>query len=180
MSDSLWPMVYTVHGILLARILEWIAFPFSRGSSQPRDQTQVSHTVGRFFTSWATRVCRVRKFAFSFKILEITRTTVLLSLLPEKQLSQWVNDTLQVGWIKGCLQRERWKCVADIPFETTLRGTGQIMLLVMRTEPALGHKGVINFVLMSSSLQRSRRLSKVLSGNHLTSWNHTLSFTLRK
>ena len=44
-----------VHGILQARIQEWVAFPFSRGSSQPRDQTQVSCTVGRFFTSWATR-----------------------------------------------------------------------------------------------------------------------------
>ena len=36
------PMDYTVHGILQARILEWVAFPFPRGSSQPRDQTQVS------------------------------------------------------------------------------------------------------------------------------------------
>ena len=36
-------MDYTVHGILQARILEWVAFPFSRGSSHPRDQTQVSH-----------------------------------------------------------------------------------------------------------------------------------------
>ena len=45
------PMDYTVHGILQARILEWVAFPFSRGSSQPRDQTQVSHIAGRFFTS---------------------------------------------------------------------------------------------------------------------------------
>ena len=44
-----------VHGILLARILEWVAFPFSRGSSQPKDQTQVSHTADGFFTSWATR-----------------------------------------------------------------------------------------------------------------------------
>ena len=43
-----------VHGILKARILEWVAFPFSRGSSQPRDQTQVSCIAGRFFTSWAT------------------------------------------------------------------------------------------------------------------------------
>ena len=41
----------TVHGILQARILEWVAFPFSRGSSQPRDRTQVSHIAGRFFTS---------------------------------------------------------------------------------------------------------------------------------
>ena len=49
------PMVYTVHGILQARMLEWVAVPFSRGSSQPRDQTQVSCITGRFFTSWATR-----------------------------------------------------------------------------------------------------------------------------
>ena len=44
-----------VHGILQARILEWVAFPFSRGYSQARDQTQVSHIAGGFFTSWATR-----------------------------------------------------------------------------------------------------------------------------
>ena len=49
------PMDNTAHGILQARILEWVAFPFSMGSSQPRDQTQVSHVAGRFFTSWATR-----------------------------------------------------------------------------------------------------------------------------
>ena len=49
------PMDYTVHGILLARILECVAFPFSRGSSQLRDQTQVSCIAGRFCTSWATR-----------------------------------------------------------------------------------------------------------------------------
>ena len=44
-------MDYTVLGILQARILEWVAFPFSRGSSQPRDQNQVTHIAGRFFTS---------------------------------------------------------------------------------------------------------------------------------
>ena len=53
MSLSCDPMDYTVHGILQARILQWVVIPFSRGSqsSQPRDQTQVSHIVGRFFTS---------------------------------------------------------------------------------------------------------------------------------
>ena len=40
------PMDYTVHGILQARILEWVAFPFSRGSSQHKDQTQVSRIAG--------------------------------------------------------------------------------------------------------------------------------------
>ena len=49
------PMDFTVHGILQARILAWVAFPFSKGSSQPRDQTQVSCVAGRFFTNWATR-----------------------------------------------------------------------------------------------------------------------------
>ena len=44
-----------VPGILQARTLEWVAFPFSRGSSQPRDWTQVSHIADGFFTSWATR-----------------------------------------------------------------------------------------------------------------------------
>ena len=51
-------MDYTVHGILQARILEWVAFPFFRWSSQPRDQTQVSRIAGGFFTSWATREAR--------------------------------------------------------------------------------------------------------------------------
>ena len=47
------PMDYTVHGVLQARILEWVAF--SWGSSQSRDWTQVSHIAGGFFTSWVTR-----------------------------------------------------------------------------------------------------------------------------
>ena len=60
MSDSLNPMDCSppgssVHGIFQARILEWVAIPFSRGSSQPKDWTWVSHIVGRFFAIWATR-----------------------------------------------------------------------------------------------------------------------------
>ena len=49
------PPGFSVHGILQARILEWVAIPFSKGSSPPRDQTQVSGIAGRFFTIWATR-----------------------------------------------------------------------------------------------------------------------------
>ena len=45
------PIDYTARGILQARILEWVAVPFSRVSSQPRGQTQVSHISGGFFTS---------------------------------------------------------------------------------------------------------------------------------
>ena len=63
-SDSLWP-----HGLYSpwnSRVLEWVAIPFSRGSSQPRDRTQVSHTVGGFFTSWATREAQKSKMAIKW------------------------------------------------------------------------------------------------------------------
>ena len=46
---------WTVHGIRQVRILAWVAFPFSKGSSQPRDRTQVSRIAGRFLTNWAIR-----------------------------------------------------------------------------------------------------------------------------
>ena len=50
----------SIREIFQARILEWVAISFSRGASWPRDRTQVSHTVGRRFTIWATReVCSV-------------------------------------------------------------------------------------------------------------------------
>ena len=45
------PMDFTVYGILRAGILEWVAFPFSRGSSRSRNQMQVSSIAGRFFTN---------------------------------------------------------------------------------------------------------------------------------
>ena len=51
LCPTLWdPMDYTVHRILRARILEWVAFPFSRAFSQPRDLTHVFCVAGGFFT----------------------------------------------------------------------------------------------------------------------------------
>ena len=49
------PLGFFVHGILQAKILEWVVIPFSQGSSQPRDQTQVSYIAGGFFTIQASR-----------------------------------------------------------------------------------------------------------------------------
>ena len=71
------------------RILEWVAIPFSRGSSQPREWTQVSHITGRFFTIWASR------------ILEPKYTGVgSLSLLQGIFLTQELNqDLLHCRWI---------------------------------------------------------------------------------
>ena len=54
------PPTSSVHGILQARILEWVAISFSRGSSWPRDLTRVSCTTGRLFTIWATREAQRR------------------------------------------------------------------------------------------------------------------------
>ena len=61
------PLGYSVHGIIQARILEWVAIPFSRRSSQPRDRTQVSCIAGRFFTVWATREAQMYTNTFSPK-----------------------------------------------------------------------------------------------------------------
>ena len=53
--DCSLPGSSSIYGIFQARILEWVAIFFSKGSSWPRDQTQVSHIAGRLFTFWATR-----------------------------------------------------------------------------------------------------------------------------
>ena len=45
----------SVHGILQARIMDWVVISFSKGSSQPRDWTQVSRIAAKFFTVWATK-----------------------------------------------------------------------------------------------------------------------------
>ena len=60
----------SVHGILQARILEWVAISFSRISSQPRDQTQVSHIAARCFNLWATREALIPIAAAAAKSLQ--------------------------------------------------------------------------------------------------------------
>ena len=86
------PMDCTVHGILQARILEWVAFPFSRGSSQPRDQTQVSHIAGGFFTIWATR--EVYKMIISTKLLTTMKKKIRSGLFIFQQASiKWKGKT---------------------------------------------------------------------------------------
>ena len=77
------PMDYRVHGILQARIMKWVAFSFSRGSSKPRDWTQVSHIAGRFFTSWATREVMIRYY---YSLLALIGHSLLIRMknFPEK------------------------------------------------------------------------------------------------
>ena len=59
----------SVHGMPQARILKWVAIPFSRGSFQLRDRTQVSCIAGRFFTVWATGKMHVSKQKINWSIL---------------------------------------------------------------------------------------------------------------
>ena len=74
-------MDYTVHGILWARILEWVAFPFSRGSSQPRDQTQVSRIAGGFLILSHKGSPNV-VWGHSINVIFICSSDLLIELLP--------------------------------------------------------------------------------------------------
>ena len=92
----------SIYGILQARILEWVAIPFSRGSSWTRDQTWVSCTAGRFFTIWATReawnMCISSKPDNSFLALKLsvdslyskqihTQRDIFYKIIEEKPIS---------------------------------------------------------------------------------------------
>ena len=66
--NSLWPHGLQPTRLLQARILEWVAMPSSKGSSQPRVRTQVSHIASRFFTNWVTKEAPVEE---ELRLLEI-------------------------------------------------------------------------------------------------------------
>ena len=99
----------SVHGILQARLLEWVGIPFSRGSSQPRDRTQVSPIAGGFFT-------KSHKWAEDSRIETNTSTVILLNpnnVLPFSQIfsvlklrlkyihqGTWINGNSLICWCK--------------------------------------------------------------------------------
>ena len=98
-SNFLWPHeLYalpgsSVHGILQARILEWVAIPFSRGSFQCRDITQVFCTAGRFFTVLATRK------AFNSSMVMVKQIYIMEYNRAMKRRK------LSIYW---CISRESW------------------------------------------------------------------------
>ena len=125
------PMDYRVHGIFQARILEWVAIPFSRGSSQPRDWTQVSSTAGRFFTTWTTgkpNLCggawQIEEYQCAFSLLPQSETMSfppgacllpqrLPSVIPSLQwpaaqggVARWASVTPRTA------QLDFWGCIA--------------------------------------------------------------------
>ena len=85
---------FSVHGILQARILEWVAIPFSRGSSRPRNRTQVSHIVGRFFTTWATRQGQGR-----WRNMQIHEYWVACSGSGDSEMPHTISLLANVDWV---------------------------------------------------------------------------------
>ena len=91
------PMYYTIHGILQARKLEWVAFPLTRGSFQPRDQTQVSHIIHL--------QCRRPQFESWFRKVPWRRdrltTPIFLGFLcgsVGKESAMWETWIRSLGW----------------------------------------------------------------------------------
>ena len=116
----LWdPMYYSlpgfsVHGILQARILNWVAIPFSRGSSLPRDWNWVSFIAGRFFTIWAIREGllsgRTSKFLFQNFHYRLSRTW------------KFTTETrLLYHWVVG-MELLRKEYLVQVKFLTRLNG----------------------------------------------------------
>ena len=77
----------SLHGILQARVLAWVASSFSRGSSRPRDQTQVSHIPGRHFNLWATR-----EACSNYRTIALIShaSKVMLKILQARFSSMWI------------------------------------------------------------------------------------------
>ena len=95
------PPGFSVHGILQARILKWVAISFSRVSSRPRDQIQVSCITGRFFTVWATR-----------KVLKSEQKYVLKTTSKRWWVgpdAQWLDKVLIYWFRAGSDMKEKYK-----------------------------------------------------------------------
>ena len=94
------PPCSSVHGILHARTLKWVAIPFSRISSWPRDWTQISCTADRFFILWATRETNSYRYGYRW------RYWIKQSQSPPQPLtlSQFKNTSisLEVTWTASC------------------------------------------------------------------------------
>ena len=129
-SDStrphgLQPAGSPVHGILQARIVEWVAMSSSKGPSQPKDQTQVSHVAGEFFTDWATREHRQRSLGKLRRPLQLTaaqgsyRSTGLLAKIEAQntpQATQRGKTAPSFCWLKS----QWWQSWFDLTGSDTL------------------------------------------------------------
>ena len=108
---------FSVRGILQGRILEWVAIPFRRGSSQPRDQTWVSCIAGRFFTFWAKNKKELC-YKLGFHINErVTRnaethrnTDWILGDQLELRASSSSKDSFEWEYLENMFSEPSYKC----------------------------------------------------------------------
>ena len=109
------PMDYSppgssVHGSLQVRIREWVAIPFSRGSSQPKDWTRVSCLAGRFFTTWTMREAPNLPIRKCKRPSRVTYLVLMMGKAGDKPLGlQWKRG----GWKKN------QNCLVTLHIHTT-------------------------------------------------------------
>ena len=102
----------SAHGILQARILEWVAFPFSRGSSWPRDRTWVSRIAGRFLTICATKG-RLPIFLWILMKMCLVLSCVWLFVTPARLLYR-ILEWVAISFSRGSSPSRDWTCVSCI------------------------------------------------------------------
>ena len=87
----------SIHGIPQARILEWVAISFSRGSSRPRDRTQVSRIGGRRFNLWATREA---PWVFNLPLIKSPSLLVIYAMISATLLLFFHHKFKRIAWTK--------------------------------------------------------------------------------
>ena len=92
----------SVHGIFQASLLEWVAISFARGSSQPEDQTHVSHNAGRFFTNYVISKALNRYISLFLRIYWLPATTYTSYAITKKLSSLLrLNKIIDPYFVKG-------------------------------------------------------------------------------
>ena len=101
---------FSIHGIFQARVLEWVAISFSRGSSPPRDLTPVSHTVDRGFTIWATREVLLWTFiSILWNTIWLCKGINYMHILQHRRTSKtYANERSQIQMTKYCMISLVW------------------------------------------------------------------------
>ena len=97
---------FSVRGIFQLRVLEWVAISFSRASSQPRDQTMVSHIASRCFTLWATRAAQCLFGRPNIDLEEVSQVAQWERIiLPMQRHSRLRFDP----WVRKILWKRKWQ-----------------------------------------------------------------------
>ena len=108
------------HEIFQARVLEWIAISFSRGSSQLRNRTQVSCTAGRFFTDWADRGNRELHRAYE-SCLQVVHSSSAHGPLARTRSHGHTQQGTRLEYVEGWWPGRRGADLLSIPLRSVLR-----------------------------------------------------------